>query len=123
MGLKLSLTQLNLTFDYSSLNNLLTLPLSEEWVFYNTQFFTKICGNVLKLYYPLLYSIPDEVISDFNVLRSIMEDWILRQLDTALIVTVNYGGIQFSAKQVNKSFPEPNGFTTSLAGSHVLSFC
>jgi hypothetical protein len=67
--------------------------------------------------------IPDEVISDFNVLGSIMEDWILRQFDTALIVTINYGGIQFSAKQVNKCSPEPNGLTTSLAGSHVFSVC
>jgi hypothetical protein len=70
---------------------ILTLPLSEEWVFRDPQFFPEICKfslrksfsrnvynlfisrDVLKLYCSFLYSVPDEVISDFNAFGSIMK--------------------------------------------------
>ena len=44
--------------------------------------------NILELHCSSLHHIPDIVILDLNMLQLVMEYWILRQIYTALVVTV-----------------------------------
>ena len=46
-----------------------------------------LCRNILELHYSPLHHIPDIVIFDLNMLRFVMEHWILGQLHTTLAVT------------------------------------
>jgi hypothetical protein len=46
-----------------------------------------ICANILELYIPALHHITNVVIPDLYVLRLIMEHWVLRHLDTTLVIT------------------------------------
>ena len=46
-----------------------------------------ISRHILELHCPSLHHIPDIVILDLNVLRLVMEHWVLGQLHTTLVVT------------------------------------
>jgi hypothetical protein len=90
----------------------LTLPLSKRGILSYTKLVTKVCKlcqgqwlgkNICCLFYRqnilnaenvFLNYVPDIVISHFNVFRSVMKHWILGELYTALIVTVNDCGFK-----------------------------
>jgi hypothetical protein len=57
-----------------------------------------ICRNVLKLHNSSLNIVPDEVIPDINMLRLVMEHWILREFNATLIITMNGDRLQLLAK-------------------------
>ena len=102
--------------DTFSLGNILTLPLTEEGVlhytqlvseFYKLSFFKSLrqnvryllsCGHILKLNCPSLNPIMDEVISDLNMFRPVMENWILRESNATLIIAVNLSGLNHMTK-------------------------
>ena len=44
--------------------------------------------NILDLQYSSLHNIPDIVISDLDMLRLVMEHWVLRKLHTTMVVTI-----------------------------------
>ena len=44
--------------------------------------------NILDLHCSSLHHIPDIVIFDLNMLRLVMEHWVLRQLHTTLVVAI-----------------------------------
>ena len=46
-----------------------------------------VCRNIVELHWSYLHHIPDIVISDLDVLRLVMEYWVLGQLHTILVVT------------------------------------
>ena len=50
--------------------------------------------NILELHCSPLHHIPDIVILDLDVLRLVMEHWILCQLHATLVVTMYTGSIQ-----------------------------
>lgn len=50
-----------------------------------------VCGYALELQCSLLHHVSDEVIFDLNVLRVVMKYWIVRNLDTTLIITIYEG--------------------------------
>ena len=57
-----------------------------------------ICHHILELHCSSLHHIPDIVILDLNVLRLVMEHWVLRQLHTTLVVIEDIGSIQWEIK-------------------------
>ena len=63
------------------------------------------------------------MVNDLNVLllRPVMEDWILRELNANLIVAVNHHRSKFFIKQIYQQIVKPQSFATSLIGCHVLS--
>jgi hypothetical protein len=87
-----------------------TLPLSEEGILHHSKFIFEelklpfnqgfgqnkcnllICGNMLKLHCSLLGPISDKVVS--NMLGTIMEQWILREFDTTMIITIYHHRLQ-----------------------------
>jgi hypothetical protein len=89
-----------------------TLPLSKRGILSYTKLITKvyklcqgqwlgknicrlICGwNILNAENVLLNHVPDIVVSHLNVFRSVVKHWILGELYTALIVTVNDCGFK-----------------------------
>ena len=46
-----------------------------------------LCRNILELHCPSLHHIPDIVILDLDMLRLVMEHWILSQLHATMVVT------------------------------------
>jgi hypothetical protein len=91
-----------------SCSSISTLPLSEEGILpqphlifelFKPLFAQCLGKNIYHLLISLylikphdssLYTIPDEVIPDIDVLAAIMKHRILRELDATLIVTVNH---------------------------------
>jgi hypothetical protein len=72
--------------------------------------------------YPLqLLYILTEVISNLDVFRPIMKNWILREFYATLIVTLNHCGPQMHTKYPNQQLAKPYGLTTGLTGCNVLS--
>ena len=59
-------------------------------------------SNILELHWPSLYHIPNIVILDFDVLRLVMEHWILWQLHATLVVTMYIGSIQLEIKYIRE---------------------
>jgi len=47
--------------------------------------------DVLELHCSSLYNVSDVMIFDLYVLRPVMEYWILRKLDAALVITMDHG--------------------------------
>ena len=54
--------------------------------------------NILELHYFSLHHIPDIVIFDLDMLRNVMEHWVLRQLHTTLVVAIYTSSIQLEIK-------------------------
>ena len=54
----------------------------------------------------------DIVILDFNVFRSVMKHRVLRELYTALVITMNSSRIHLMIEQVSQNFLKPYCFTT-----------
>jgi hypothetical protein len=52
------------------------------------------CRHILSLHCPFLLTVHDEVKSDLNVFGFVMEHWIFRELDAALIVIVDDNSVQ-----------------------------
>ena len=93
-----------------------TLPLTKESVPHNTHLVSEVdmlapwerlrqnvCyllirGNVLEFHNSLLDPISDEVILDVDMLGPLMKHRILRELNTALIVTMNHRRPQLKIK-------------------------
>ena len=84
-----------------------TLPLSKRGILSYTKLVTKvyklcqgqwfgenICRNILNAKNVLLYHVPDIVISHLNVFRPVMKHWILGELYTTLIATMNDCGFK-----------------------------
>ena len=98
------------------LSNFSTLPLTEEGVLHYTQLVSELyklsflkslrqnvryllsCGHILKLNCPSLNPITNEVISDLNMFRPVMENWILRESNATLIITVYLSGLNHMTK-------------------------
>jgi hypothetical protein len=97
-----------------------TLPLSEEGILsqphliselfklFSAQCLGKnVCHLLVSVYVvkphdSSLYTIPDEVIPDVNVLAMIMKHQILRELDATLIVTVNHSSFYLLPEQTQE---------------------
>ena len=56
------------------------------------------CGNILELYCSLFHHVSDIVIFDPDMLRPIMEYWILGHLDAILVITLDTGHIYLLIK-------------------------
>ena len=61
-----------------------------------------LCRNILELHCSSLHLILDIVIFDLNMLRPVMEHWILGQLHTTLVVTVYTSSIQLEIKYIRQ---------------------
>ena len=59
----------------------------------NDVFHLLISLYVIKPHGSSLYTIPNEVIPDIDVLATIMKHWIRRELNASLIVTLYYNGL------------------------------
>ena len=56
--------------------------------------------NILELHCSPLHHIPDIVILDLDMLRLVMEHWVLRKLHTTLVVTIYTSSNQLEIKQI-----------------------
>ena len=72
-----------------------------------------ISQNILKLNYPTLNPVSDEMILDLNMLGHVMTHWVLSQLYKTLVVTKDKCLLQLKIKQSYNHLPKPHCFTTS----------
>ena len=90
-----------------------SLPLSREILSYNTKLVSEvlklhtrqrlsqhicnllICANILELHNSLLYQVTNVVVPYLNVLRLIVEHWVLCHLYATLVTTKDHGSIHF----------------------------
>ena len=54
--------------------------------------------NILELHYSSLHHILDIVIFDLDMLRLVMEHWVLKQIHTTLVVAIYTSSIQLEIK-------------------------
>ena len=57
-----------------------------------------ICRKVLHQYGLPLHHVSDVMVLDLNVFRFVMKHWILSELHTTQVITMNNGGIQHMSK-------------------------
>ena len=95
----------------------LTLPLSEEGILHHSKLVSKedelsldqglgenvcqllLCRNILNLNCSLLHYVPDEMVSNLNMLRPVVRHWILREFDATLVITVDHCRLKLLTKQ------------------------
>jgi len=83
-------------------------------------YYLLINGRILKLHDPSLNIVPDGRITNLNMFIPIMENWILSELDTTLIITVDHGRSQPLTEKDHQHLVNPNGLTTGLTSCHVF---
>ena len=60
--------------------------------------------KILHVYCLSLHHVSDIVILYFNVFRSVMKNWVIEELSTALVVTMNSSWIHLMIEQVSQKF-------------------
>ena len=66
--------------------------------------------KILHVYCLPLHHVSDIVILDFNVFCFVMKHWVLREIYTALVVTMNSSRIHLIIEQVYQEFAKPYCF-------------
>jgi hypothetical protein len=95
----------------------LTLPLSKEGILHHSKFVSEkdelalhqglgesvcqllICRNILEFDCSLQHHVPNEMVSDLDVLRLVVKHWILREFDATLAITMDQGRLKLLTKQ------------------------
>jgi hypothetical protein len=65
--------------------------------------------------------VPDEVVLDLNVLRLVLLNWIMSNLDGTLIVTQEWNLVTMKSI-ILQGLPHPKELSTITHGRHILGF-
>jgi hypothetical protein len=101
-----------------SLPQHLELPLSQE--LHQNIRNLQIWKNILKNHCFHLNTVFEEMVLNVDILRAIMNQWILIDHDATLIVTVHYNRFQHLIDQLCYQLAKPYGLTTSRIGCYIL---
>jgi hypothetical protein len=65
--------------------------------------------------------VPDEVMSDLNVLRLVVLNWIMSNLDGTLVITQEWNLVVMNSIVLQR-LPNPKELSTTTCRGHVLGF-
>ena len=82
-----------------------------QWLYQYISYLILRC-NILELHCSPLHHIPDIAILDLDMLRLVMEHWILLQLHTTLVVTMYTSSIQLEIKYIKQYLLQTYCLTT-----------
>jgi hypothetical protein len=80
-------------------------------------------STILEVNLLTLEQSPREMISYVNMLGLVVEDWILRQGNTTLIVRIHDHRVLHRIPQTFQEISHPHSLLRRLAKRHVFSFC
>ena len=80
-------------------------------------------GNIWKHHDSPLNTISDMMVPDVDVFGPIMKYWISRELNAALVITVDHCRLQMQPEQTCEDLPHPNSLACSQTCCHVLGLC
>ena len=80
-------------------------------------------GGVAKLHRSVFDDLPQEVVTDINVLGAIMEFWVFGDHNGGLVANVEDGGGQGVDAKFGKELPQPYGFLGGVGPRYILRLC
>jgi hypothetical protein len=76
--------------------------------------------KILHMYYFPLHHVSNIVVLYFNVFRYVMKHRVLKEIYTALVITMNSGRIHLMIEQFSREFAKPHCFTNCHTQCNVL---
>lgn len=80
-------------------------------------------GHLNDSQFPKGNLLTDKMDVEFNVLSSPVMHWVLREIYSGDVVTVDNGGLGHVDEELSQQVPKPTGLSCSVGDTTVLSFC